>query len=470
MPIPRHVTRRQFLASAAALSLAPQLEQFVRRAPPQHVLVVGGGLAGLCTAYELQRLGHTVTVVEATSRPGGRVRTIRDRLAPGLRVEAGAEQIPAAHTITQHYARELGLTLLPSATDGQSLYFVRGQRVLETAGATWPYTFNEDERNLGLGGLWRKYIAPDIERAAVSGFPDHTPQALAPYDAHTLGSWLRERGASADAAALLAVGFGTDFSSAAAFLLHVLNSRGAGTAYSVDGGNDRLPAAFAQRVDIRYDHPVVAIRQDDRGVDVTVDRPGARQVLHADRVVCCLPCPVIGRILDDARVSDQKRQAIREQNYSHTVKVFLQTRTRFWRRAGLNGFVESDLPIERLTPDPGTDVDARGALAAYPIGPFASVLERADERERVAMALEQAAQMLPDIRGEFEGGFAHCWGLEPWQGGAFALHTPGQIRFLDVLAAAEGRIHFAGEHTSPWTGWMQGALESARRVVREING
>jgi monoamine oxidase len=39
----------------------------------------------------------------------------------------------------------------------------------------------------------------------------------------------------------------------------------------------------------------------------------------------------------------------------------------------------------------------------------------------------------------------------------------------DTLAAVDGRIHFAGEHTSPWTGWMQGALESARRVVAEIN-
>jgi monoamine oxidase len=40
---------------------------------------------------------------------------------------------------------------------------------------------------------------------------------------------------------------------------------------------------------------------------------------------------------------------------------------------------------------------------------------------------------------------------------------------VDTLAAVDGRIHFAGEHTSPWTGWMQGALESARRVVAEIN-
>ena len=38
-----------------------------------------------------------------------------------------------------------------------------------------------------------------------------------------------------------------------------------------------------------------------------------------------------------------------------------------------------------------------------------------------------------------------------------------------ALAHPEGRVHFAGEHTSMWTGWMQGALDSARRVAREIS-
>jgi monoamine oxidase len=92
------------------------------------------------------------------------------------------------------------------------------------------------------------------------------------------------------------------------------------------------------------------------------------------------------------------------------------------------------------------------------------------EDERVAAARDQATQMFPELGTEGEGGISHCWGLDPWERGSFALHTPGQIGFLDTLAAVEGRIHFAGEHTSPWTGWMQGALESARRVVREING
>ena len=65
--------------------------------------------------------------------------------------------------------------------------------------------------------------------------------------------------------------------------------------------------------------------------------------------------------------------------------------------------------------------------------------------------------------------FSKSWGLDSWQRGSFALHTPGQIGFIEILARREGRIHFAGEHTSWWTGWMQGALESARRVVAEMN-
>ena len=37
-----------------------------------------------------------------------------------------------------------------------------------------------------------------------------------------------------------------------------------------------------------------------------------------------------------------------------------------------------------------------------------------------------------------------------------------------VIAAPEGRVHFAGEHTSTWTGWMEGALESGERAAREV--
>jgi len=39
---------------------------------------------------------------------------------------------------------------------------------------------------------------------------------------------------------------------------------------------------------------------------------------------------------------------------------------------------------------------------------------------------------------------------------------------MPVLASAENGLHFAGEHTSNWTGWMEGALESGERAAREV--
>ncbi len=41
------------------------------------VIVAGAGLAGLTAAFELQRRGARVTVVEARDRVGGRVWTMR---------------------------------------------------------------------------------------------------------------------------------------------------------------------------------------------------------------------------------------------------------------------------------------------------------------------------------------------------------------------------------------------------------
>jgi monoamine oxidase len=469
--MPDVVSRRVFLtAIAAAAAPLPQVERFNRSGPVQRVIVIGGGLAGLCTAYELQALGHTVTVLEAQMRPGGRVRTLREPFAPGVHVEAGAEQIPGAHEITQHYARVLGLTLLPNRTVGtRLLYHVRGQRVVNGDAAVWPFALTDEERTLGLSGLFRKYVDEDIARARAD-FPQHTVRALGELDRQTPGAWLRSRGASPAAADLIALGFGADFGSAASFVLHSVNSRGSIQNYRIDGGNDRLPRELAARVDVKYGMPVIAVKQDDRGVEILVRGGSGGDTLRADRAVCTLPCPVIGRVFDDARLSAAKQRAIREQHYSRTVKVFLQTRTRFWLKGNWSGFAETDLPIERLTPDPGVDPGSRGALAAYPIGAYTSALEKMSEDERVAAARDQATQIFPELRAECEGGMSHCWGLDPWERGSFALHTPGQIGFLDTLAAVEGRIHFAGEHTSPWTGWMQGALESARRVVREING
>src|SRR4051794_29336660 len=103
------MTRREFLArsslAAAAVPLASmrsaaQDAPMERRGAPRTVLIIGAGLAGLSAAYELTRAGHSVTVFEARTRPGGRVQTLRDPFADGLYAEAGATRVPNHHHFT----------------------------------------------------------------------------------------------------------------------------------------------------------------------------------------------------------------------------------------------------------------------------------------------------------------------------------------------------------------------------------
>ena len=90
----RHFLRRLGFAAGATLGTSPLRELAAVAAPtPLHVVIAGAGLAGLCAALELERRGHTCTILEAESRHvGGRVRTLR--FDDGLYGEAGAMRIP----------------------------------------------------------------------------------------------------------------------------------------------------------------------------------------------------------------------------------------------------------------------------------------------------------------------------------------------------------------------------------------
>jgi monoamine oxidase len=88
---------------------------------------------------------------------------------------------------------------------------------------------------------------------------------------------------------------------------------------------------------------------------------------------------------------------------------------------------------------------------------------------RLEYVLDQSRAIFPGLRAQFEGGTSVSWGDDPWARGAYAWFKPGQLALLPPRATGpEGRVHFAGDHTSALPGWMQGALASAQRVVKEI--
>jgi monoamine oxidase len=169
--------------------------------------------------------------------------------------------------------------------------------------------------------------------------------------------------------------------------------------------------------------------------------------------------------------SVDKQKAIEQLPYLAASKIFLQSRERFWLKDGLSGFGTTDLPISQVWDVTYKQPGTRGILQAFPISIHARRVTEMTEAERIAFALDQVEKLLPGMRDSFEGGVTKCWDDDEWARGASAYYKPGQFGSIKpYVAEPEGRIHFAGEHTSVWIdGWMQGALESGNRVAREVN-
>ncbi|MEV6738433.1 protoporphyrinogen oxidase [Streptomyces sp. NPDC051104] len=86
-----------------------------------HVVVIGGGIAGLAAAHRLLDRGARVTVLEASDRVGGKL--LPGGIA-GVRVDLGAESMLARRPEAVALAREVGLTdrLQPPATATASIW------------------------------------------------------------------------------------------------------------------------------------------------------------------------------------------------------------------------------------------------------------------------------------------------------------------------------------------------------------
>jgi monoamine oxidase len=487
MPIP--VDRRDFLKLGLLAASAQLIPSQIRSSPPQSlprtivpkkVLIAGAGLAGLVAGYELAHAGHDVTILEAQLRPGGRVQTLRDPFSDGLYTEAGAARIPDNHDLTLHYVRHFGLTLVPFYPNKLSMvYLIGGKRIKTPSWADvdlsqMPINLTEEERRLGMSGLSKKYLSGalnDIGDPRTPGWPSGSARK---YDSVTMAEFLKEQGASHRAIELLEYPYASaedDPVSMLWFLRETWSSLGETTRFKIDGGNDKLPKAFAGKLqgNIHYGSPVARIEQDSKGVRAIVVRSGMRQTFEGDRLICAIPFPPLRQVEISPGFSEQRRKAIAELRYDSVTRVILQCRSRFWERDDCNGFGVSDLPQEvfHTTYDqPGT----RGLLASYMLVGVGQRAAAMDAESRIAFAAREMEKIHPGLLENLEGSYAKVWPADRWAGGAGSETSPGQITSLCAgLEQPEGRVHFAGEHISAWPYWMQGALQSGLRAAKEVH-
>ena len=483
--------RREFLQQSALASIFSvwalrgrsfSQRQLERKGPARRVTIIGAGLSGLSAAYELSRAGHDVTVLEAQTRAGGRVFTLRTPFSDGLYAEAGAMYIPDTHDLTLHYVKEFNLALDPRVTPDLSYTtYVRGKRIVQSEGASAEQLFKLtlEEQKLGRGGMWQKYQPDSVfEELGNPADPNWSVKALRKYDSISYLDLLRSHGASEEALSLMTFGWndlwgdGLASVSALTVLRDSLHTRKAENEYKIRGGNDLLPKAFATRLSdkIRYGSPVVKIEHNSRLVRVTFLQAGIPRSIEADHVICAIPFSVLRRIEVSPRFSPEKQRAINELPYFSAARVSLQSRKRFWVGAGLNGFGRTDLPIANIFDMTSNQPGPRGILQSYLGGARARQVAAMKEPERISFVLEHAEKVFPGIRENFEGGVSKCWDEDEWARGASSWYRPGQMGELwPHIAPPEGRVHFAGDHTSAWIRWMQGALHSGNRVAREVN-
>jgi len=174
------INRRQFLrrGTLAVAGVGLSAERLVHttavtilKAPAKKVLILGAGMAGLAAGYELSKLGHDVTILEARARPGGRVLTLREPFDDGLYAEAGAARVRDNHNLTLKYIKTFDLPLEPFYPSNlKAVRFDQGdRREVPIEGYTDAMTQNYGGE-LGEGPqIWRK----------IKGGMDLLPKAFA---------------------------------------------------------------------------------------------------------------------------------------------------------------------------------------------------------------------------------------------------------------------------------------------------
>ncbi len=118
-------------------------------------------LAGLAAATELTKAGHSVSVLEARSYPGGRVLSVSDPFANGLYSEQGAVVYLDTYRMATHYINQFGLARKSIVQqDMPSLYHMGGQRFSGNPAeiTDWPYDLSDEESRIGLFGMIQKYL------------------------------------------------------------------------------------------------------------------------------------------------------------------------------------------------------------------------------------------------------------------------------------------------------------------------
>lgn len=459
---------------------------------PKKILIIGAGMAGLVAASLLKEAGHNVTIFEASKRVGGRIYTKRSPFINGQYMEAGAMRIPNHHYLTLEYIKKFRLPVNSFInTTPNDLIFVNGIKTRQYLYQQNPdilgYPVAPHERGQTAEELIQTVLQPVIDFINLNPL-ENWKWVIKEYDKYSMDGFLRYNPngvtLSPGAIEMIKVFLAIEGLSELAFLdilreLMILFNPSI-RFYEITGGNDQLPKAFLPQLEenILYGQQMTKIVQNNNQVTIHSIHTVSLKPIETTCDICILTIPF--SILQFVEVeprdsfSHNKWKAIRELHYVTSIKIGLQFKRRFWEEQGIQGGqTVSDLPIRfSYYPSHGIGKNESGVIvASYTWEDDAIPWDSLNEDNRIQQALKNLATIHgQEVYDEFVIGVSYSWAQNPYSGGAFALFKPEQETELSrSLSSPEGRVHFAGEHTSLPHGWIQAAIESGIRVAHEVN-
>ncbi|KAM9801571.1 L-amino-acid oxidase [Neosynchiropus ocellatus] len=451
---------------------------------PSHVAIIGAGIAGLTAAKFLEDAGHTVTIIEASDRTGGRVETFRN-IQEGWYAELGPMRIPKFHKILLTILSKFQLPVNPFIQENDNTYYLINGALHKTQDVKLnpdllKYTLRDNESGKSAAQLFTETLWKVRRDLGASS----CRELLDKYDSYTVKEYLIKEG-NLSRGALRMIGDilneNSLYYTSLVETLYLQADISDSTEYwEVTNGFDQIPRALTKTLNasILFNSKVKLINQSGGGhVQVTYqdrNHPASLASLTVDYVLVTATAKASIFIEFQPPLPADKMEAMRGVHYISATKVILSFKERFWEKEGIDGGKSvTDRPSRYIYyPShsfPGTDAGA--LLASYTCSDDADLFDGLSDEELMGVVLEDLAR----IHGEFvkhlwTGGLVKKWGSDPYTLGAFALFTPYQSRYAQELFQSAGRVHFAGEHTAIPHGWIETAMKSALRAARNING
>lgn len=402
-------------------------------------IVVGAGPAGLAAARDLSRGGKKVVILEARTRIGGRVHTLRDR---GV-VEAGAEFIHGENALTWDMVKEKGLATeewgLESA-DSYRLFGKNGHIRSDTEDLYQRFITSDDE-------LW-KYEGPDI----------------------SLAEYFRKFGKDEEAV-FFKIREIADIEAADPGLLSVRGivhedrlATNGGKNFWITDGYDKVMQGYAEGSDIRLAHRVTRVQWKRGGVIVECDN-GAH--FSASKLILTIPIGVMKKTPPEflPRLSLGFEQAVRAIGFGNSTKTLL--------------WVEGKFPRFRMLDTEGPVghwwqrwFGEEKVLVGFSGGTRADELARLPHKEAIQAGIDDLVQgMGSAVRHLIREARHLTWSDDPYSLGSYTFPTVGMEDTRDILARPiEDTVYYCGEATNTrgHAGMVHGAIEEGQRVAREI--